>query len=62
MPYLKKITVVGKMMIMEGSILLIPLMTLPFYNSDIKYVWMFIIPAFISISTVPYILFLFAPP
>ena len=49
MQHLKKLSIIGKMMIMEGIILIIPLIVLPFYGKDIKYVWMFLLPAIGSI-------------
>ncbi|MDD6070359.1 MAG: potassium transporter TrkG [Clostridiales bacterium] len=42
--------VIGKMMILEGMILLIPFLVLPFYWNESICVWNFLIPAAISIG------------
>lgn len=44
------VPVTGKMMILEGSILLVPLLVLPFYREEIALSWQFILPAIISIG------------
>ena len=41
--------VAGKMMILEGSILFVPLLILPFYTQDIRLAWQFFVPAVVSI-------------
>lgn len=45
----EKNSIFGKMMILEGMVLLVPLLVLPFYQKEISLAWMFILPAFISI-------------
>lgn len=45
----EKSELVGKMMIFEGMILLVPLIVLPFYRGDVAYIGSFIIPALFSI-------------
>ena len=44
------ISVMGKMMVLEGSILLVPLLVLPFYPKEIGFAWQFLLPAAISIG------------
>lgn len=46
----ERISLFGKMMVLEGSILLVPLLLLPFFPDEIKYVGMFIVPGGISIG------------
>lgn len=46
----EKTSLFGKMMILEGGILLIPLFLLPCFLNEIKYSWMFLLPGLISIS------------
>lgn len=43
------ISVMGKMMILEGSLLLVPLLVLPFYPKEIGFAWQFLLPAIVSI-------------
>lgn len=45
----KEMPVTGKMMILEGGILLTPLFVLPFYRDDMIYAWQFFLPAMSSI-------------
>lgn len=45
----EKNEMIGKMMIFEGLILLVPIIVLPFYREDIVYISSFLIPAFFSI-------------
>lgn len=47
--YKKNAPVIGTMMILEGLILLVPLLVIQFYPQDIKYSFKFIIPALVSI-------------
>lgn len=42
--------VIGKMMILESCILLVPLLLLPFYRNEISLAWQFIFPAAISMA------------
>lgn len=42
------IPVIGKMMILEGSILLVPLLVLPFYPYETHLAWQFLVPAAVS--------------
>lgn len=44
------ISVMGKMMILEGCILFVPLMILPFYPQEIVIAWQFLLPAAVSIA------------
>ncbi|MGN0393688.1 MAG: TrkH family potassium uptake protein [Bariatricus sp.] len=44
------IPVTGKMMILEGSILLVPLLVLPFYRKEFFFAWQFLLPAVGSIA------------
>ena len=43
------ISVMGKMMVLEGGILFIPLLVLPFYPKEIVFAWQFLLPAAVSI-------------
>ena len=44
------ISVMGKMMVLEGGILFIPLLVLPFYPKEIVFAWKFFVPAAVSIA------------
>lgn len=46
----EEIPVIGKMMILESCILLVPLILLPFYRNEISLAWQFIFPAAISMA------------
>ncbi len=50
MPRYEDIPVTGKMMILEGSILLAPLLTLPFFRGEAGLAWQFLLPAAVSIA------------
>lgn len=49
MKYLKGISIMGKMMVLEGCILLVPLLVIPFYPKEIVYSFKFLIPSLSSI-------------
>jgi len=36
---------VGKLMVLIGAIMLVPLLTLPFYPEEVRYAWAFVVPA-----------------
>lgn len=44
------ISVMGKMMVLEGGILFVPLLVLPFYPKEIVLAWKFFVPAAVSIA------------
>lgn len=44
----EKNSIFGKMMILEGMVLLVPLLVLPFYWGEIKLAWMLFMPAMLS--------------
>ena len=44
------ISVMGKMMVLEGGILFVPLLVLPFYPKEIVLAWKFFVPAAVSIG------------
>lgn len=46
----KELNNIGKLMILIGGLMLVPLLLIPFYPDDIRYVGSFIIPAFVSIG------------
>lgn len=45
----EKTSIFGKMMILEGNVLLVPLLVLPFYWEERSLAWMLILPAMVSI-------------
>lgn len=45
----KELNNIGKLMILIGSLLLVPLVMMPFYPSDTQYIWSFVLPAVVSI-------------
>lgn len=45
----EKIGLMGKIIMMESSILLMPLLLLPFFLKEVDYVWMFAVPGGISV-------------
>lgn len=45
----EKTPIFGKMMILEGTVLLVPLLVLPFYLEECSLAWMLILPGMISI-------------
>lgn len=45
----EKAMIFQKMMSLEGAILIIPLIVIPFFTEDIKYAWMFLLPGALSI-------------
>ncbi|MDY5025556.1 hypothetical protein ACQRBH_05485 [Bariatricus sp. SGI.161] len=49
MLYRDGIPVMGKMMVLEGCILFVPLLVLPFYPKEIVFAWQFLLPAAVSI-------------
>ncbi|MDD8049213.1 MAG: potassium transporter TrkG [Thomasclavelia sp.] len=46
----EKTSMIGKMMILEGLILVVPVLIIPFYFQERKLIWMFLLPAFVSIA------------
>ena len=42
-------SVIGKMMILEGLLLIAPLFLIPFFQREITYIWNFLIPALVSV-------------
>ena len=50
MLYRDGIPVMGKMMVLEGCILFVPLLVLPFYPKEIVFIWQFLLPAAVSIA------------
>lgn len=49
MLYRENTPVISKMMVLEGMILLVPLLVLPFYRQEAELFWMFLLPALVSI-------------
>lgn len=47
--YKENNSIIGKMMILEGLVLIVPLLVLPFYINECKYIYQFVYPAIISI-------------
>lgn len=46
---MKKSGAIGKLIIMIGILIAVPLLMIPFYPEDIKYAWAFIVPSVLSI-------------
>lgn len=47
--YLEKLNTFGKLMILIGILMAVPLLVLPFYPDDIRYAWTFLVPSFGSV-------------
>lgn len=45
----KEMSTMGKMMVLEGCILFVPLLVLPFYRNELALFWQFVLPAFVSV-------------